>query len=312
MKCEYPNCDRDEDILFYCNYCHHSFCQEHRDPQMHNCPIYYGQIYMKQQGEPTPSDFIQSFVEEIKRSAQIAQERAQNAEYERFTRMDIESKKKLIEKKLIASPDLFSFGNEVIDLLFGFGLIILVFGFSQLVAKGNYWGFLISGILIGTAFLPHELAHKFVAIKKGQFARYILWIKGIMITFLTLFLGIALVVPGFVAIVPLDPRKRMTKKEIGIVAFAGPATNAIIGSFSLLIGLLYYHHLIPFFFPSMFENIFLQIALFNSLIALFNCIPVWQLDGKKILSWNKFAYFSLIILNVLIATPPFIYNITLF
>ncbi len=306
MKCEYPECDRDEEVLFYCPYCHHSFCQEHRAPEKHKCPVYFSHANPLTGTGATIQDHLRAFAESI-------QKQAEEAQYQQYMQMDIETKKKLIAKKLLASPDIFSFGDEIVDLIAGFGLIIAVFTFSQVVfmKASLIWSLLISSILIGTAFLPHELAHKFVAIKKGQFARYVLWTRGILFTLITLFIGIGLVVPGFVAIVPLDPKKRMNKKENGLVAFAGPATNTIVGAISLLIGLPIYYHLIPIILPSVIQNIFLQIAMFNSLLALFNCIPVWQLDGKKILTWSKLAFFALIVLNVIIAIPPFMYQIKL-
>jgi len=310
MKCDYPNCNRDEDILFYCRYCHHSFCEEHRDPQNHQCPVFLGQSFPEQ--AETVAQATSVIMTGIQKAAEYVQKQAQQAYYDQLSRLDDKSKKELITRRLLASPDIFSLGSEVLDLIFGFGLIILVFGISEFIFERNYWGFIISGILIGTAFLPHELAHKFVAIKKGQFARYVLWTKGILFTLFTLIFQIGLIVPGFVAIVPLDPRRKMTKKEGGLVALAGPAINAIIGGVSLIIGLLIKYAILPLTFSPIFENIFLKITLFNGLIALFNCIPLWQLDGKKILNWNKFAYAALLAANVLIIIPPLMLSTNLF
>ncbi|MCG3225345.1 MAG: hypothetical protein H7645_00385, partial [Candidatus Heimdallarchaeota archaeon] len=212
------------------------------------------------------------------------------------------------EKRLVSSRGLFSFGSELLDILFGFALIVLVFGLFQYFYRDDnkWWGFLLSAVLVGTAFLPHELAHKIVAMMRGQFARYILWVRGMMFTLFTLIIGIGLIVPGFVAIVPM--RKQMDKKDIGLVSLAGPATNAVIGSISLIFGFLTFYGVIPLTGLAASPNIFILIAQFNALIALFNCIPVWQLDGAKILKWNKIIYFVLVAINIAIAIPTFILN----
>ena len=127
-----------------------------------------------------------------------------------------------------------------------------------------------------------------------------------MFTLLTMVIGIGLIVPGFVAIVPMS--RQMDKRDLGLVAFAGPFTNAIIGFVSLIFGFLTHFGAIAL--PPLLAspNIFILVAQFNGLIALFNCIPVWQLDGKKILNWNKVAYFALIAANLALVIPAFIIN----
>ena len=36
--------------------------------------------------------------------------------------------------------------------------------------------------------------------------------------------------------------------------------------------------------------------LINTWLGLFNLIPVWNFDGKKILAWNKVVYFSMVVI----------------
>ncbi|MCE7742204.1 MAG: hypothetical protein GOP50_07065 [Candidatus Heimdallarchaeota archaeon] len=323
MKCEHPQCNTEADILFYCRFCRGSFCQQHRDANRHSCPS-LKQPQQSTQGTQQGSPQGQVRAEDVMRKiaygvAQVAQQAAQQqAQAQQPMHFpDEKSKKDFIAKRLTASGEMFSLGNEILDILAGFAMIVLVFGFFQFIraeeGTNKWWGFAIAAILVGTAFLPHELAHKFVAIKKGQFARYILWVRGMLFTLLTLVLGIGLIVPGFVAIVPMS--RQMDKRDLGLVAFAGPAINAVIGSISLIIGFLTYSgYAVGLVGPlAMYglwgvPNIFILVAQFNGLIALFNCIPIWQLDGKKILSWNKVAYFILIAVNLAIVIPTFILN----
>ncbi len=312
MKCEHPSCNADEDILFYCRFCRGSFCENHRDPHTHKCQSFYpgsqpgAQTPGSSQGtqSQTPADILRQFAHQVSRAAQ----QQTQAQATPMTFKDEKSRRKFIEKRLISSGGLFSLGNEVLDILFGFSLIVLVFGLYQyFLREDQKWiGFLISGMLVGTAFVPHELAHKVVAIRRGQYARYILWVRGLLFTLLTLVIGIGLIVPGFVAIVPLS--RQMDKKDLGLVAVAGPATNIVIGLVSLIIGLLTHYSVIPLSGLFANPNIFILVAQFNALIALFNCIPIWQLDGAKILRWNKIVYFVLVAINIAIFVPAFVLN----
>ncbi|MCG3221303.1 MAG: hypothetical protein H7641_07980 [Candidatus Heimdallarchaeota archaeon] len=303
MKCEHPDCGTEADILFYCRYCGGSFCVNHRDSNMHTC----SPQQRKEQATTgvSPEEAVKQFVYRAAQAAQQAQAQQQPTP---VTFASEEEQKKYIEQRLVKSSGLFSLGSELLDIIFGFALIVLVFGFFQYFYRedNKWWGFLLSAVLVGTAFLPHELAHKIVAMMRGQFARYILWVRGMMFTLLTLIIGIGLIVPGFVAIVPM--RKQMDKRDIGLVSLAGPATNVVIGLISLIFGFLTYYGVIPLTGLAASPNIFILIAQFNALIALFNCLPVWQLDGAKILKWNKIIYFVLVAINIAIAIPTFILN----
>ncbi|MHA1686668.1 MAG: AN1-type zinc finger domain-containing protein [Candidatus Heimdallarchaeaceae archaeon] len=302
MKCEYPDCDADEPLLFYCKLCGHSFCEKHRKPQDHKCPGQYSQTpQYTQQGEPVD---VRTFVSSLIRTAQQAAQAHEAQQRMAFSQLDNEQKKKFIEKRLLSSGELFSLGNEWLDIIFGFSLILLVFGFYRLIVMQDWVGFIIAGILVATAFVPHELAHKFVAIRRGQYARYVLWVRGMLWTLITLVIGIGLIVPGFVAIVPLE--RRMDKKDTGIVSLAGPLTNVIIGTASLLIALIIKYGMITLTGFIVDTEIFFLIAQFNALIAAFNCLPVWQLDGLKILKWNKTVFLALIIAIAVIMVPTFV------
>lgn len=301
MKCEYPGCDADEPLLFYCKYCKRSFCEKHRAPENHNCSVYYGSTQPTSQ--PTTQTDVENFIYSVIRAAQESAQTHAAQQRAAYTHLDLEERKKLIERRLLSSGELFSLGNEVLDIIFGFSLILLVFGFYRLFFLHDWQGFIIAGIVVATAFIPHELAHKFVAIRRGQYARYVLWVRGMLWTLITLLIGIGLIVPGFVAIVPLE--RRMNKKDTGVVSLAGPLSNIIIGTVSLLLAILIKYSIIPLTGFVVDTEIFFIVAQFNALIAAFNCLPVWQLDGLKILKWNKWIYITLIATIVVILIPTF-------
>jgi len=72
------------------------------------------------------------------------------------------------------------------------------------------------------------------------------------------------------------------KRRNGKISLAGPLTNAVLAFIFLMI-----------FFASPYEMLkaFAGVGFtINSWLALFNLIPVWNLDGKKIWDWSKAIY----------------------
>ena len=119
--------------------------------------------------------------------------------------------------------------NEIRDLAIGLSVIMLI------LLQG-YWGnllaspvFLIGALLIyATAFIFHELAHKFMAQRLGYWAEFKISQQGIMLTLLSLISPFKIIAPGAVMIGNV-----VSEDHIGRISIAGPATN--IGQ-----GLLYF------------------------------------------------------------------------
>ena len=75
---------------------------------------------------------------------------------------------------------------------------------------------------------------------------------------------------------------------------AGPMTNFVLaGLFLLLI-----------FTP--FKVIGLFGAQINSFLGLFNMLPFLNIDGKKILNWNKSVYIFMVILGIVLISTTFL------
>jgi len=62
MQCHY--CSKEAYVAYICPYCKEYFCQEHKDPQAHNCQIYW-QIHPPPQ-KPKPQKIEKPFVLETK------------------------------------------------------------------------------------------------------------------------------------------------------------------------------------------------------------------------------------------------------
>ncbi|QOJ79461.1 site-2 protease family protein [Infirmifilum lucidum] len=128
-------------------------------------------------------------------------------------------------------------------------------------------------------YVPHELAHKFVAQYYGYPARYsILW-EFFLITLLSAIplIPIKFIAPGTVYIYT---GTGITRRENGIISAAGPATNILLGTVGLFAG-------------GSFARI---VVNYSGWIAFFNLLPIGPLDGKKVLDWNAVIWGAMIVM----------------
>lgn len=175
----------------------------------------------------------------------------------------------------------------------------------------------------------HEFAHAHAAFKEGDHTaktlkRYTLAPFAhfdLLGFFYLIIFGI-----GFAKPVPVDPRnfKRGRKSEFR-VAFAGILVNLMIGVVSCLL-----YSLFKNFLPTMFANgfigllyeqFFLNMISINFMFAFFNLLPLYPLDGYRIVDSfcrqdNKFLYFmrrySFVLMLVLFLTHIIDYYIVFF
>ncbi|MFH1752387.1 MAG: site-2 protease family protein [archaeon] len=135
-----------------------------------------------------------------------------------------------------------------------------------------------SMLVTATAFIFHELAHKYTAIHFGAKAEYRAWMSGLVFALLlAVTVRVVFAAPGAVYIFG----KNISKRENGLISFAGPATNIVLGVIFLVL----------WAFVNPLEGSILGLALMwgafiNFFLAFFNMIPIGPLDGKKILAWN--------------------------
>lgn len=198
--------------------------------------------------------------------------------------------------------------------------VVLTLAFSLTVAGGifsigsgpgfvaSFVGFLpIAFMAVTLNFVIHELMHKFTAQRYGAVAAFRTSRNGLLITLVTGAFGFLIGVPGATWIFAHN----FTKKENGIVSLAGPMTNFIV--FAVFVALLY--TLNPA--PQSYLQTAIQFTMFISLLlAFFNMLPVYPLDGSKVLAWNAVVYLAtmavlfglIVVFNVI----PLTYVITMF
>lgn len=196
------------------------------------------------------------------------------------------------ERYLLANPQILSLGKERVDLFIAMVLISLVIGLRPLISGTRSFEFVALLILVITpAFILHELAHKYVAIRYGKYARFALVRQMTMITLMVALIGFGIAGPGATMIMG-----KSTKREMGIFAAAGPGLNFVLAVLSF--ALLQIFSDVPIGGIAL-STVFLFSIYINSFLALFNLIPVSLLDGKKIIQWNVAVWGLLVFLNVL-------------
>lgn len=142
-------------------------------------------------------------------------------------------------------------------------------GFARLV--------LFSGITVGFGFLLHEIAHKFVAQKYGCWAEFRAFNGMLILALACSFFGFVFAAPGAVMI----HGHYISRKQNGLIAAAGPATNFVLALVFLGI-------------TQLGGEIFGALGSFgfmiNAWLGLFNMLPFGQFDGKKILDLSGVLY----------------------
>ena len=183
-------CGVTESIPFKCNYCQESFCHIHRIPINHSCPFIDKYI------EKRKGVFLDKGHNVVSRSSNI-----------------LSSLSRVIRIK--------SSKTELLHLSVATFLVTAV-GLSLNNYRYISWQFL--AIFI-SAFLVHELAHKFLAQFYGSWAEFRAEMYGLIITAISALpiMPFKFIAPGAV-MVGLSDRNRF-----GRVAFIGPLTNLVMG-----------------------------------------------------------------------------------
>lgn len=177
---------------------------------------------------------------------------------------------------------MFKFSNEEIrDLIIA--LLVLSLAFSILFSGRDLdlalYLLPLSIIGVGSSFIFHELAHKFVAMHYGYWAEFKLWMSGLVIALLSSFIGVIFAAPGAVYI----HGQYIDDKENGVISIAGPAINIVLA--------LIFFALIPSTATSPYWRMATLLGFYiNSYIGLFNLIPLGPLDGAKVLRWNGIVW----------------------
>ena len=185
--------------------------------------------------------------------------------------------------------------SEVRDLIIAFIVISLCFA----IVNGGRDANAILSILpivmvgVGAGFILHELGHKFVSMKYGYWAEFKLWPQGLIFALITSFFGFVFAAPGAV----YTYANYMTDEINGKISIAGPVVNIALALVFLAIATAVYKSA---FYSDTSLLIFIICSVgysINSFLAVFNLLPIGNLDGSKVLHWN----FGIWIITIAIA-----------
>ena len=235
-------CGVNESIPFRCNYCQELFCHIHRNPINHSCP------------------FIDKYTE--KRKGVLLDKGQHN----------MENRSSRIMNSISRAIRIKSSKTELLHLSVA-ALLVTAVGLSLNNYRYISWQFL---AIFLSAFLVHELAHKFLAQFYGSWAEFRAQMYGLIVTAISALpiMPFKFIAPGAV-MVGLSDRNRF-----GRVALIGPLTNLVMGFAFLALSYFYYPY-----YPYLGAG-----ASFNGWIAIFNLMPFGVLDGQKIFDWNKVVW----------------------
>jgi len=196
------------------------------------------------------------------------------------------------------------FSKEVQDLLIAD--LALTIAFTFMLSRGAsapltlntllFFYLPISFVAVSFSFVLHELMHKYTAQHFGAIAAFRRSDNGIILTLASSFFGILVGIPG--ATVIYAPH--FTKREEAYVSLAGPLTNFTVFAFFFAISIL---------LPSggnFIDSLVSTTMLVSLIIAFFNMLPIYPLDGSKVLRWSKPVYF--VVIAVIFALLALIYS----
>ncbi len=184
--------------------------------------------------------------------------------------------------------------KEIRDLLISVAVLGFLFSFYLRVFVTEFVlsflaNWLVSCLIVGLAFIGHELAHKFVAIRYDLKAEYVLWPQGVIISLAVFLLSggnLIFAALGYVSISTFYPTRlgyryvSLSLEEAGIISASGPVANLVIA-------------LISSIFAPFSELASLSMNL-NLMLAIFNLLPFPPLDGSKVFIWSRIAWLSII------------------
>nr|WP_277541066.1 site-2 protease family protein [Halomicroarcula sp. FL173] len=164
----------------------------------------------------------------------------------------------LLERELVAALDL---GGQLTAL-------------SPAAVAGTL---LVSLLTVGVGFLLHEVAHKVVAVRFGQVAAFRADYRMLGFAVVGALVGFLFAAPGAVV-----HRGRITAKQNGLIALAGPVTNLLLA----VVFLVPYAVVLTAGTSGFLADLATRGLQINLLLAGFNMLPFGPLDGRKIRAWS--------------------------
>lgn len=159
-------------------------------------------------------------------------------------------------------------------------------------------------VTVGSGFILHEMAHKLVAMYYGAQAGFRMWVQGLVVMLAGSLIGVLFAAPGAVYIYS----NRINVRQNGMISLAGPILNIALALFFVALEILApIRQFYSFFAGSGLDfagygivggvlHVWRFGAAMNILLALFNMLPAFPLDGSKVFRWSKLVWLGFVVL----------------
>lgn len=267
-----------EELCFTCQYCNGVFCAEHRLPESHGCPS------MQRARDDARKRIADSFTGEYEEAEEETSENTTSfpppiARRPIEARSSKRSRFSPREKRDIAIASILASLVALSMLGRPGGIVSALLILPTIIAAGFWWYPATVVILFLSSFMIHEMAHKLVAQHYGMWSEFRMMAYGYYLSAMAILFSFPVFGTGAVFTSGSSSPDKDAKSTL-----AGPLSNAILASIFVVAAL------VTFIFgrlQSPFSYILEYAAQLNSMLALFNLIPIPPLDGARILLWRK-------------------------
>jgi len=151
---------------------------------------------------------------------------------------------------------------------------------------------------VAVAMAVHEFVQRKVAKRFGCSAAYEMWLPGVVFSLLMVLAGVKLIIVGGTAVVAYKfsrwgmRERHASFDEVGIISMAGPVANLVLAT-----------ALKAFAGPVGWAAAAGYLSDINTWLAVYNLIPLKQLDGGGLLMWSHTHWLFMMIWAALLLTP---------
>lgn len=149
---------------------------------------------------------------------------------------------------------------------------------------------LMAALTAGLGVVLHELMHRVVARAFGATAHFIANNGMLVVSIVLAFTGFLIAAPGAVW-----HTGRLTPRQVGLIAAAGPITNMVLALLAVLLLIVGGSVASPIVLFGLHMAFYV-----NAILGIFNMLPFGLFDGAKVVAWSGAAF------GVLIAAAAFV------
>jgi Zn-dependent protease len=151
-------------------------------------------------------------------------------------------------------------------------------------------------VAVATGVGLHEIAHKVIAQRYGNWAEFRYNLRGLGIAFMFAVFGLIIAAPGATLVSGV-----VSRQQNGRISAAGPVSNILVAVVFLIASATIMRGVASFDLLLLLARfIFVSTWQINLILAGFNMIPILPFDGAKVWGWNKVAWVGIVATVVLL------------